>query len=183
MTWTLPSLLLGAAFAGVWIETQSVFFRNLFGAPLHLLPGLMVVASLRSGERVMLAMAVLGGLWFDSFSANPLGATILPLLTVGVVLKSFEGLLLRDLPYAQFLLGAGAGILVPLLTLMILLSLGHNPGIGWATLWHLGVSAATGGSITPLLFRVFARIERALNYPAMADSSFRQDREIKRGRL
>lgn len=181
--WTHPTLLLLAAFIGVWAETQFVLFREVLGAPLHFLPALMVVTALQSTTRMAALLAVLGGLWFDAFSANPLGVTILPLFAVGLGLRTFEALLLRDLPYAQFLLGAGAGVLVPLLTLGILLSLGLSPAVGWATLWHLAVMGLSGGLITPLLFRLFLRIEQALSYPAMVETSFRSDREIKRGRL
>jgi hypothetical protein len=183
MTWTQPTFLLLAAFLGVWAETQLVLFREVLGAPLHFLPSLMVVAALQSSTRVTAALAVLGGLWFDSFSANPLGATILPLFAVGQGLRSFEALVLRDLPYAQFLLGAGAGVLVPLLTLALLLTLGLSPALGWTTAWHLAVMGLSGGLMTPLLFQVFLRIEQALNHPAMVETSFRHDREIKRGRL
>jgi hypothetical protein len=183
MTWTHPTLLLVAAFLGVWAETQFALFRNLLGAPLHVLPSLMVVTALQSSTRMTTLLAVLGGLWFDTFSANPLGVTILPLFVVGMGIRGFEAMLLRDLPYAQFLLGAAAGILVPLFTLASLLSLGLNPRLGLATFWQLGVMGVTGGLITPALFHIFVRVERALNYPAMTESSFRPDREIKRGRL
>jgi cell shape-determining protein MreD len=183
MTWTQPTLLLLTAFLGVWAETQFLLFRNVLGAPLHSLPSLVVVTALQSSTRMTALLSVLGGLWFDSFSDNPLGVTILPLFAVGMGIRSFEALLLRDLPYAQVLLGTAAGVLVPLLTLAILLTLGLNPALGWATYWQLAVMGASGGLITPLLVHVFVRVDRALNYPAMVESSFRPDREIKRGRL
>jgi hypothetical protein len=42
--------------------------------------------------------------------------------------------------------------------------------------------AMVGGAITPLWFAVFDRIHAALVYRPVGDTSFRTDREIKRGR-
>jgi hypothetical protein len=43
----------------------------------------MIYASLSSGFATVALIAVLGGLWFDSLSANPLGVSVLPLLVIG----------------------------------------------------------------------------------------------------
>lgn len=182
MIWSRPILLLLAAYLGVWAETQLIFLRQLLGAPTHVLPALVVVAALRGGAGSILLVAGCGGLWFDAFSANPLGTTVLPLFAVGMAIRHFEALLLRDLPYAQFLLGAAAGVLVPVLTLGLLLTLGLEPAVGWGTLWQLVVMGATGGVITPPLFHAFAWLENALSHPTLPETSFRPDREIKRGR-
>ena len=39
-----------------------------------------------------------------------------------------------------------------------------------------------GALFTPLFFLLFDRLNRALNYAPNSQTSFRQDREIKRGR-
>lgn len=44
----------------------------------------MVYTALTSGPFMMIALAVVGGLSFDTLSANPLGTSVLPLLTVGL---------------------------------------------------------------------------------------------------
>jgi len=45
------------------------------------------------------------------------------------------------------------------------------------------VMAAAGTAATPLFFRLFDRIYGSLNYPQFSETSFRPDREIKRGRM
>ena len=49
------------------------------GAQIDLLPALMVYAALNAGLPTVALLAVFGGLWFDTLSANPLGISILPL--------------------------------------------------------------------------------------------------------
>ena len=43
----------------------------------------------------------LGGLWFDSLSANPLGVSVLPLFLVGLAIHLNRELILRDQAFAQ----------------------------------------------------------------------------------
>jgi len=47
--------------------------REWLGAQVDLLPALMVYAALYTGLANVAGLAVLGGLWFDGLSANPLG--------------------------------------------------------------------------------------------------------------
>ena len=68
----------------------------------------MVYAALNADIVTVSLLAVLGGLWFDSLSANPLGVSILPLFAVGFVIYLQRELILRELPFAQFVLGAAA---------------------------------------------------------------------------
>jgi hypothetical protein len=42
--------------------------------------------------------------------------------------------------------------------------------------------AAGSGAVTPVCFKLFDRLRRALEYQPVTQSSFRPDREIKRGR-
>ena len=66
---------------------------------------------------------MLGGLWFDSLSANPLGVSVLPLFVVGLAIHVKRELIVRDQTFAQVVLGAAAPALaVPLLTLLLLLT-------------------------------------------------------------
>ena len=89
---------------------------------------------------------------------------------------------MRDERYAQHVLGAIASATAPLITLFILVCAGESPLIGWGTLWQFIVMSATGALATPLFFRLFALLERLLNHPVLTETSFRADREIKRGR-
>lgn len=175
-------LLLLTAFIVVFLQAALAGMRDLIGAPVNLLPALIVFAALYGGLRAVALLAVCGGLWFDSFSANPLGISVLPLFGVGLVIYRQRELILRDLGFAQFVLGLAASFMVPLLTLLLLLSMGQSPLVGWGTVWQFVVLSVLGGVGTPLVFRLFARVRHAFFHPPMAPTSFRSDREIHRGR-
>jgi cell shape-determining protein MreD len=121
-------------------------------------------------------------LWFDSLSANPVGISIFPLFLVGFVIHRFHGLLLREQFSAQVAFGAVASFVKPGLTVLILLSDERNPLIGWGTLWQFVVMTLVGGLLTPVCFWILDRVNGALSYQPIAQTAFRSDREIKRGR-
>ena len=174
--------ILGAAFLAVFWEAAFGGLRHILGAQVDLLPALMVYASLCTGLTTVSLLAVCGGLWFDSLSANPLGVTVLPLFIIGFAIHLAHELILRDHTYAQFVLGLGASALMPILTLLVLLSIGQKPLVGWGTLWQLVVLTVGGAVATPICFELFGWLQRTLVHPSAAQSSFRPDREIRRGR-
>lgn len=175
-------LLLAVAFLAVFLQALFAGLRHLLGTPVNLLPALIVFAALYGGLRAVALLAVCGGLWFDSLSANPLGISVLPLFVVGFLIHRQRELILRDLGFAQFVLGLAAGFCVPLLTLVLLLTMGQTPLAGWGTAGQLVVLSVLGGVSTPLVFRGFSRIRRAFVHPQTAPPSFRTDRQIHRGR-
>ncbi len=157
-------------------------FRALFGAQFDLLPALMVYGGLSANLTTLTAQAILGGCLFDSLSANPMGVTMVPLFVVGFIVHRQRELILREQAYAQFVLGAGASAVVPVLTVFLLFAGGHEPLVGWGSVWQLIVLALAGGCFTPLFFWFFDRLQRMLSYQSISETSFRPDREIKRGR-
>ena len=175
--------ILIAAFLAVFWEAAFPGVRHVLGAQIDLLPALIVNASLCAGLTAMTLLAVLGGLWFDSLSANPLGVSILPLFLVGLLIYSRRELILRDQPFAHFVLGLGASAIAPPLTLLLLLSAGQSPLLGWASLWQWFVMSLGGGIAAPIFFQLFGWLNRALDYQRAAETSFRLDREIRRGRF
>jgi rod shape-determining protein MreD len=182
MTWRPTIFVLAAAFVAVFLEASVGFFRNLLGAQIDLLPALMVYAALTLGFTTIVLLAVCGGLWFDSLSLNPLGASVLPLLLIGLLIYRSRELLMREHLFAQVILGAGAGAAQPLGTVFILLNAGVRPLLGWVALWHWVIMAVGCGLMTPVCFKLFDRLQRAFEYQPVTQSSFRPDREIKRGR-
>jgi cell shape-determining protein MreD len=170
------------AYLAIFFQTRQEGLRLLCGAQVDLLPSLMVYCALNTGLAVFTVVAVLSGLWLDSFSANPLGITILPLFLIALVIYWNRELILRDQRYAQFILGCLASALAPLLTVLLLYGGGHKPLIGWGSLWQWLVMALVGGAFSPAFFWLFDRLNRAFSYQQLPESSFRQDREIKRGR-
>ncbi len=183
MSWLRSILILAVAFLAVFWESAFQGVRHLLGAQIDFLPPLMVYAALRSSLMTVSLVGLLGGLWFDSLSANVLGVTILPLFAAGLFIYLNRDLVLREEVFAQFVLGLGASAAVPLFTLLLLLTLGHKPLLGWGTLWQWLVMALGGAVATPVGFLVFEWLERALIHGRIAETSFRPDREIRRGRM
>jgi len=175
-------LILLVAFLAVFWEAAFPATSRWLHAQVDLLPALMVYASLRLGLPAIALLAVCGGLFFDSLSANPLGISIVPLFAVGLAIFWRRELILRDQPYAQFVLGLGASATAPLLTVLLLLTAGHQPLLGWGSLWQWLVMSLGGAIATPLFFLLFGWFERALGHDRVSETSFRPDREIRRGR-
>ena len=182
MNWINSLILLLAAFVAVFLEAACNGTRNLLGAQIDLLPALMVTASLTADIVTVTALAVLGGLWLDTLSYNPLGISILPLFLVGFLIYPRRGLILREQYYARFVLGLAASAAVPLMTLLMLLSMRRTPLIGFGTLWQWLVMTAGGGVLTPVCFWAVTRLTHLLTPQPAGESSFRPDREIRRGR-
>ena len=182
MNATQTILILVFAFLAVFAESVLSAPRNLLGAQIDLLPALMVYTALTSDIWTVALLAILGGLGFDSLSANPLGVSIIPLMLVGFLIHLRHDLILRDSPFAQFMLGAAASAVVPLLVLILLLNGGRQPLIGWSSLWQWLVMTAGGAVATPIMFAFFAWCDRNLGYQPISETSFRPDREIMRDR-
>jgi len=182
MTGLSNIMVLAAAYLVVFFQVSFGGLRAWTGAQLDLLPSLVVYVSLTHGSATLALLTVGGGLLFDSMSANPLGVSILPLFLIGFILQRYRGLLLRDEPFAQWTLGFGASAAAPAMTVLILLNMDRQPLISWFSLWQWLVTSLLGAAVTPLWFGLFDWVNRALNYRLLADSAFRSDREIKRGR-
>ena len=180
---TLPNfLILLAAILAVFAGSAFSGLRQLLGTQVDLLPALMVYTALTSGPVLMMTLAVVGGLFFDALFTNPPGTSVLPLLCVGFLMQFRRDLLLREQVYAQFVLGLLASALAPVVAILILLTLGQSPLLGWGSLWQWLVMSVGGGVATPVFFYLFDRLNHALGYPPLIETSFRADREIRRGR-
>jgi len=179
----LPNILiLIAALLAVFLQGTFGGVRSLLGAQVDLLPALMVYTALTSGPVMMMTFAVFGGLMFDTLSVNPLGVSVLPLLLIGFLLQLRRDLLLRDQIYAQFVLGLIVSAVAPVMTLLTLFTMEQTPLFGWGSLWQWLVMSVGGGVATPVFFLLFDRLNHALGYQPIVESSFRTDREIRRGR-
>jgi cell shape-determining protein MreD len=182
MSWLNLLVILIAAWVCIFLESACTGLRQLLGAQIDLLPALMVYTSLSAGLPGIVLLAVAGGLGFDALSANTLGISVLPLFLEGWIIHFKRELILREEIYAQRFLGLAASFVTPILTFLLLMSMRANPLVGWGTLWQCIVMAAGGAVTTPIFFFLFGRIQRSLNYPRMAEPSFRPDRQIVRSR-
>ena len=182
MNWLNSILILLAAYVAVYLEAAFNGVRHLLGAQIDMLPALIVYASLSSGLLTVTLLSILGGLWFDTLSNNPLGISILPLFLAGFLIYLRRGLILREQYFARFVLGLAASATVPALIMLLLLSTRQTPVLGWGTLWQWIVMSLGGAILTPICFRLFDGLNHALSYRPVSESSFRPDREIRRGR-
>jgi cell shape-determining protein MreD len=176
-------MVIMVAFVMVFLEATVGGFRRVFGAQAELLPSLMIYAGLTAGLPTVTLLAVCGGLWLDSLSANTLGISVLPLFLVGLVVQRYRGLILKDQRFAQMVIGACASAATPLMTLLLLVNTQREPLLGWIFIWQLLVMTVVGGIMTPVWFRVFGWLSDKLIYRSLGETSFRADREIKRGRV
>lgn len=183
MSFFKPALILSFAFLAVFGEAVLGAPRQFLGAQVDLLPALMMYAALNADIFTISLLAVLGGMWFDSLSANPMGITILPLITAGLPVYARRDLILRGTPFAQFLLGAAASALVPALTMLLLLNGGRQPLIGWGSLWQWVVMTLGGGLAAPVIFSLADWCGRTLGYKLRTEMSFRTDRETRHGKF
>jgi len=175
-------LILLIAFLAVFWEAWDSGVRNLLGAQIDLLPALVAYAALSQGLVTVTLVALCGGLWFDSLSANPLGVSVLPLFLVGLAVFHKRDLILRDLFFAQWVVGFAACAAAPLLTVVVLLSVGQRPLLGWGSLWQWLVMAAVGAFFTPFFALLLHRLGRVFTYQSLPESTFHSNRELKRGR-
>jgi rod shape-determining protein MreD len=169
-------------YAAIFAQAKFTFFRDFFGAQPDLLPGLVVYAAMAFKlETVMLCTIIFGSL-FDALSANALGTSILTLSAIGLAASRYRELLLSEHFTTHWVLGLVASGLAPILSYMVLKFSGMNPLVAAGTLWQWAIMTAGGGLVTPLWFKVFNRLDDALRYKEIPESTFRADRQIARGR-
>lgn len=182
MNWMKPMILVGFAFAGVFAAAWIEWPRRWLGAQFDLLPALIVFAAMTTNVLNLGILAVSGGMFLDSLSANPLGVSILPLFATGCGLHRVQELVLRDLPYAQVVLGVMATAVIMLLKLILLLTLGETPILGWGSFWQLFIACAWSAALTPAVFTLFDSVAGLFSYQSLGPPAFRPDRDILRGR-
>ena len=182
MNWFSIITVFLTAFLAVFWEAAFNGVRHWIGAQIDLLPAIMVYVGLSGSLGMVATFAVVAGLWFDSLSANPLGVTVLPLFFIGIAIYGNRDLILRDQTFAQSVLGLAASSVAPVMTLLFLLTTGHQPLFGWGTIWQLIVMTLGGAIATPIFFEFFNFVNRVLGPRTYRENSFRPDREIKRGR-
>lgn len=156
--------------------------RAISGLDIQLLPAIVACSGLISSIETILLVSFIIGLMFDSISANPLGVTSISLAIPGVLIYSAQNLFVKNQWQTQFLSGVFAGLLQPLVVLFLLLTFGYEPVFSADSILILGLSALIGGFFTPWIFKFVNWMDKNFNYSQVKTSSFRPDREIKRGR-
>jgi hypothetical protein len=157
------TIILLAALFGVFLEATLTIPRDLLGAQVNPLPALMVYAALQSNVATLTLLAICGSLWQRSLSADPLGIALLPLFMVGIFIEYNRRQFARRERFVRFALGTAASASVSLLTLFLLLTLGHKPLLNGFTLWQWLVMAIGGGLLTLLIFPLLGRLREILS--------------------
>lgn len=183
MNWVPAISLFVVTWLAIFAQTQFAMVTNFLGAPLSFVPAIVVYAALTSRLAMVTGLIVFAALGMDSLASGRFGVSLPPFFAIGFLIHVRQHLILREQRYAQFWLGFGAGLAVPVTTLMLLSFAQVSPIHGWATLWHLLVSAVGNGLLCPAFFRLFDGLRHTFEYQPVHESSFRADRQIKRGRM
>jgi rod shape-determining protein MreD len=170
------------AYTCTFAQARVTFFRDLLGSQIDFLPGLIVYGSLAFPSYIAVGCAAVFGLLYDSLSANALGTMMATLVLLSCITLLYREVLLSNQFTTHWVLGLAASGLAPVFALFILYIAGEQPLVGTGTLWQWAIMTAGGGVVTPLWFRLFNRVGSALHYKEVPESTFRQDREIARGR-
>jgi rod shape-determining protein MreD len=166
----------------IFAQARFTAFRDLVGAQPDLLPGMIVFAAMAFHLGTVMLCAAVFGLLFDSFSANVLGTTFVSLAMIGFFCSRYRDLLLSEHFTTHWVLGLMASAIAPVISYTVLRLQDIKPLVAWGSAWHWAIMIAGGGVITPLWFKVFNRLDEALRYKELPESTFRPDREIARGR-
>lgn len=182
MNWAFPITLFLAGWLAAFAPTQFVVLRALVGAPLSIWPALLVYAAFTHGLSTTSVFAVLLGLFTDSLSGSRLGLGAVAPFAAAFLLNTRQHLLLRNQRYAQFWLGLGAGVGLPLGHGILLAAAHADPALGWHSVRQFLVLGLLNGAACPAFFWGFDRLRETLEHPA-APTSFQAGlREMKRGR-
>lgn len=169
-------------YVAIFAQARFTFFRDFFGAQPDLLPGMIVYAAMAFRLETVMLCTVIFGSFFDALSGNALGTTILTLSAIGLAASRYREFLLSEHFTTHWVLGLIASGLAPFLSYGVLQLSGMNPLLGAGSAWQWAIMTAGGGLVTPLWFKVFNRLDDALRYKEIPESTFRADRQIARGR-
>ena len=174
-------LLLFATALILFAQGRGLLTERILGTRIDLLPSLLVHAAWRGGFAVGTAFAAIAGLLLDTLSATPLGTSLVTLVLASLPLHATRELVARERPRVQALAGGCVAAIFHSLSLALLVLLGREPNAGWITVAHLGVLVALNALLSPILFRVFDRLEFHLTYKEIPEEAVREEVEIKRG--
>lgn len=144
--------------------------RQWLGTSLNLLPSLAVYAAIQHPVWGITIVAVFGGMVQDSFSGDPLGVSTAALFALGFALNRKRDYVMHQLPFARMLLGFFMGGFVTLISYLLTV-LTRSPAItGADTAKAIFLTAVTSAILTPITFRIFARLHRTFTFRTVQES-------------
>lgn len=160
-----------AVYVAVFIDVGWNGPRDWLGTPVSLLPALLVYAAVQYPVWGVVIVSVFGGLVRDSYSGDPLGVSLAALFALGFTLNRYREFVMHQLPFARMLLGFIAGAAFPLIG-YLLTNLVASPQAPKLSVFHtIAISAIVSASLTPLTFRLFARLHRTFTFGTIRDTS------------
>lgn len=180
----LSQIILLIACAYISVSAGVSFFsglRAITGISIDLLPMIMTYIAMNYRVGVIALFSIIGGVMYDSLSANPLGITCFGLFSAGAVINYLKQFVVKTLYQSQSTFGFIACMVSPLISLVAMLSMGIKPLIDVEWLLKIIISAVICGLLTPLVFKFFQWIDHTFNYKPVVATSFRADREIEHG--
>lgn len=160
--------LFAATFLAVFLEVWLDLPRAWLSTAVSFLPSVLVYAAVRYPVHGITLVAVVGGLWHDSFSANPLGTSTAALFAAGYVLQRNREVIMHQLLFSRVVLGFAAGVVVPMLTLGLMSVTQREVPWHWALPGQILLQGLAAAVFTPLIFRLFARFHRDFTFATEA---------------
>ncbi|MBG87120.1 MAG: rod shape-determining protein MreD [Verrucomicrobiales bacterium] len=160
-----------AIYFAVFLEVRADFTREWFGAPLSLLPALVVYAAIQYPVWGITLVAVCGGLWIDAFSATPLGVSVASMFALGFLLNRKKEILTHDHPIVRILLGLAVGTLYPLANYFLVSMISGGTSFNLTQIGSAAFCAIITAIVTPFAFRIFARLHRTFTFRSMRETS------------
>jgi rod shape-determining protein MreD len=180
--WIALTVFVTAGYAIAFAEGRVTFLKELTGAQVDLLPGLMVYAAMAYRTELVLGCALLFGLFYDALSANAFGTSFTAYAVIGLSASRFRELLLSEQFITHWVLGLIASAVAPLIEIVLLKLAGMEPLIGLGSIWQWAIMIAGGGLATPVWFKFFNLLDDASRFKELPESAFRPDRQIARGK-
>ena len=160
--------ILAVALISSHIATSWALPQKLFGLQLDPLPVLVMVTALRCPISTIGILAIFGSLIQNALSSNPIGTSILPLYSLGLIVHMNSKHLLFNRVGTRFMLGAAAGAFVQVLSLGILLITSHQPLVGWFSFWQLIVGAGFSGILALAFFPLTEWLDKSVEEQPLA---------------
>lgn len=162
--------------------TFGAWLRNAVGIQIDLIPLVVVYMALTLEVSTVVLICGVLGILFDSLSANPAGVSSISFALAGLTIYAYRHLVLRKLWQIQYLSGLLSSVIIPLFSYLLLKTVGEEPVMTFKMVINILISGFINAFLTPFIFGIIDWIENTFNYKQVKMSSFRPDREIKRGK-
>lgn len=180
-SYTIFLLIIGYIIVALEI-TILAQIRGITGFDLDLLPSIVACIGLISPIETIILVSCIVGIMYDAVSLNPLGITSFSLFIPGIMIYTVRHLFMPKQWQLQFLCGLFVGIIQPLISFVILLTMRKVPFFSVDIIMVITVSGLVCGIVTPAIYKTVSWLDKTFNYRKVSKNSFSPDREIIRGK-